>query len=76
MTFTGTYVIAFIFCSESPVLQVQNGYCLYFTKSTFMAGLLALERTTSLLQSALHAVLCVVRSSDKEVLFVTSRGKS
>ena len=76
ITFTGTYNIAFIFCSELPVLQMQNSYCLYFTKSTFMAGPLAIQRTTSLLHSALDALLCVVRSGDKEVLSVTSRGKS
>ena len=38
MTFTGTNIIAFIFCSESLVLQVQNRYGLYFRKSTSMAG--------------------------------------
>jgi len=57
MTFTWTYIITFIFCSEPPLLQVQYRFCLYFTKSTFMARLLAIERTTSFLHSALDASL-------------------
>ena len=55
ITLTGTYIMAFLFCSESPVLQVQNKYFLSFTNGTFIAGLLAKERTTSLLHSALEA---------------------
>jgi len=57
MTFTGTYIIAFTFCTESLVLQVQNRYYLYCIKSTFMAGPLTRERTTSLMPSALDTSL-------------------